>query len=60
MAIKTGQLRLILPNGEERVYGSADSVAPQVPAGESCHQLQAPWTVLQEYPSASSTDMPQC
>jgi hypothetical protein len=35
MAIKTGRLRLILPNGEERVYGSADGVAPQVPAGES-------------------------
>jgi hypothetical protein len=40
MAIKTGQLRLILPNGEERMYGSADSVAPQVPAGECYSQQQ--------------------
>ncbi|KAL4447595.1 hypothetical protein ABPG75_004814 [Micractinium tetrahymenae] len=33
-AIRTGRLRLILPNGEELVYGDASNTAAPVPKGE--------------------------
>lgn len=32
-------LRLILPNGEERLYGNRDSIPAQVPAGEEWRGL---------------------